>query len=315
MHKVSVIVPVYKAESYLHKCIDSILQQSFRDFELILVDDGSPDASGRICDEYAKIDQRVSVVHKSNGGVSSARQKGLNMAKGDYVIFVDSDDWVEPDYLSELYNKALRESADMVICDFYEIERGVKNRVDCSFEFVSSDELVKSLFCGFRCFCMNKLVRRSAFTDNSIEFPLDISIGEDMYVMVSLFKAGIIPVYLNRALYNYTIDVNANSLSRNFSLNHYRDTLRMLDLFRKLMKGHIHYNVCEDYIIHRLVSRCFYGQLFSSKEFKNEMSKYKKNILRNSNIATLKKIMYYMACIGFYRPMYIIAKWKQGILR
>lgn len=315
MHKVSVIVPVYKAESYLHKCIDSILQQSFRDFELILVDDGSPDASGRICDEYAKIDQRVSVVHKSNGGVSSARQKGLNMAKGDYVIFVDSDDWVEPDYLSELYNKALRESADMVICDFYEIERGEKNRVDCSFEFVSSDELVKSLFCGFRCFCMNKLVRRSAFTDNSIEFPLDISIGEDMYVMVSLFKAGIIPVYLNRALYNYTIDVNANSLSRNFSLNHYRDTLRMLDLFRKLMKEHIYYNVCEDYIIHRLVSRCFYGQLFSSKEFKNEMSKYKKNILRNSNIATLKKIMYYMACIGFYRPMYKIAKWKQGILR
>lgn len=315
MHKVSVIVPVYKAESYLHKCIDSILQQSFRDFELILVDDGSPDASGRICDEYAKIDQRVSVVHKSNGGVSSARQKGLNMAKGDYVIFVDSDDWVEPDYLSELYNKALRESADMVICDFYEIEQGEKNRVDCSFEFVSSDELVKSLFCGFRCFCMNKLVRRSAFTDNSIEFPLDISIGEDMYVMVSLFKAGIIPVYLNRALYNYTIDVNANSLSRNFSLNHYRDTLRMLDLFRKLMKGHIYYNVCEDYIIHRLVSRCFYGQLFSSKEFKNEMSKYKKNILRNSNIATLKKIMYYMACIGFYRPMYKIAKWKQGILR
>ncbi len=315
MHKVSVIVPVYKAESYLHKCLDSILQQSFRDFELILVDDGSPDASGMICDEYAKIDQRVSVVHKANGGVSSARQTGLNMAKGDYVIFVDSDDWVEPDYLSELYNKALHESADMVVCDFYEIERGEKNRVDCSFEFVSSDELVKSLFCGFHCFCMNKMVRRSAFTDNSIEFPLDISIGEDMYVMVSLFKAGIIPVYLNRALYNYTIDVNANSLSRNFSLNHYRDTLRMLDLFRKLMKGHIHYNVCEDYIIHRLISRCFYGQLFSSKEFKNEMSKYKKNILRNSNIATLKKIMYYMACIGFYRPMYKIAKWKQSILR
>lgn len=94
--KVSVIVPVYKAEKYLRKCVDSILAQTFRDFEVILVDDGSPDKSGEICDEYARKDPRVRVIHKENGGVSSARNKGIDEARGEYISFLDSDDyWLE----------------------------------------------------------------------------------------------------------------------------------------------------------------------------------------------------------------------------
>lgn len=117
--KVSIIIPVYKAESYLHRCIDSILAQTFADWELLLIDDGSPDRSGDICDEYAVKDKRIRVYHKKNGGVSSARQKGLDMARGEYVIHVDPDDWVEPSMLTELFAKAKAENADMVICDFY----------------------------------------------------------------------------------------------------------------------------------------------------------------------------------------------------
>ena len=104
MPKVSIIVPVYKAEQYLHRCVDSILSQSFTDCELILVDDGSPDKSGEICDEYASRDSRIQVIHKQNGGVSSARNAGLDVAHGEYVWFVDSDDWIENDSLKEIYN-------------------------------------------------------------------------------------------------------------------------------------------------------------------------------------------------------------------
>jgi len=100
--QISVIVPVYKVEQYIHRCIDSILSQSFTDFELILVDDGSPDNCGKICDEYAQKDSRIRVFHKSNGGVSSARNLGLDNAKGEWIAFIDSDDFVENEYLEEL---------------------------------------------------------------------------------------------------------------------------------------------------------------------------------------------------------------------
>ena len=101
---ISIIVPVYNSEKYLGACIDSILSQYFRDFELILVDDGSRDSSPHICDDYTQKDSRVKVIHKENGGVSAARNDGLDIAKGEYVTFIDSDDWVERDYLSTLSN-------------------------------------------------------------------------------------------------------------------------------------------------------------------------------------------------------------------
>lgn len=99
MPKVSIIVPVYKAEKYLNRCIDSILAQTFTDWELLLIDDGSTDRSGDICDEYAKKDTRIRVFHKENGGVSSARNLGLDSAQGEWVTFIDADDYILPDFL------------------------------------------------------------------------------------------------------------------------------------------------------------------------------------------------------------------------
>lgn len=127
MPKVSVIVPVYKAEGYLHRCVDSILAQTFIDWELLLIDDGSPDRSGEICDEYAQKDSRVRVIHKENGGVSSARQRGLDESVGEYTIHADPDDWVEPTMLAEMYQKAKHEDADIVMTDFFKIKVTVKN--------------------------------------------------------------------------------------------------------------------------------------------------------------------------------------------
>ena len=112
----SVIVPIYKVEKYLKKCIDSILEQSFKDFELILVDDGSPDNCPQICDEYAKNDSRIKVVHKKNGGLVSARNVGIQTAIGDYICYVDGDDWIHEDTLKNLYNEAIKDySPDMVV--------------------------------------------------------------------------------------------------------------------------------------------------------------------------------------------------------
>ena len=113
--KISIIVPVYKVEKYIHKCIDSILAQTFTDFELILVDDGSPDNCGKICDEYAKEDSRIVVIHKDNGGVSDARNIGISRANGEYIGFVDSDDYIDKDMYKNLYESCLNNKADISI--------------------------------------------------------------------------------------------------------------------------------------------------------------------------------------------------------
>ena len=118
MAQISVIVPVYQVEAYLPQCIDSILAQTFTDFELILVDDGSKDQSGTICDEYAGIDGRVRVIHKENGGLSDARNTGLERAVGKYFMFVDSDDYIAPTMVEHLYNSIQSERADIAICNF-----------------------------------------------------------------------------------------------------------------------------------------------------------------------------------------------------
>ena len=114
---ISIVVPVYNTEKYLKRCVDSILAQTYTDLEIILVDDGSKDSSGAICDEYAKQDQRIQVVHKKNGGVSSARNLGLDLAQGEYIAFVDSDDYLDPNMYEEMYKVALEYNCEVVLTD------------------------------------------------------------------------------------------------------------------------------------------------------------------------------------------------------
>ncbi len=125
--KVSIIIPVYNVEKYLNRCIKSILKQTFRDFELILVDDGSPDKCPQLCDDWCKKDKRIWVIHKENGGQSSARNVGLEAARGEYIGFVDSDDWIEKDMLQLLYDSILKCRADISMCD-YVIDKGMKKK-------------------------------------------------------------------------------------------------------------------------------------------------------------------------------------------
>ncbi|MGL6168239.1 MAG: glycosyltransferase family 2 protein, partial [Fusobacteriaceae bacterium] len=117
--KISVIIPVYNTEKYLRRCLESIINQSLKEIEIIIVNDGSPDGSSKIIDEFSQKDKRIKVINKKNGGISSARNVGLKKSLGEYVIHIDSDDWIEHNYFFEMYSKAKKDNLDIVISDIY----------------------------------------------------------------------------------------------------------------------------------------------------------------------------------------------------
>lgn len=211
--KISIIVPVYQAEQYIHKCLDSLLSQTYQDIEIVLIDDGSPDKSGEICDNYALQDQRIKVLHQTNRGVSTARQRGLENATGDYIIHSDPDDWVDATMCEELLKVAAEEDADMVICDFWTEEpaRTIRNYEQPS--VMNSETVLKEIINGkLHGSCCNKLVRRSAITRGNISFtPSHITVLEDMLFNCRLLKQGNMKIaYLPKAFYHYNM-MNASS--------------------------------------------------------------------------------------------------------
>lgn len=167
MPKVSVIVPIYNVEKYLEKCINSLLSQTLEDIQIILVNDGSKDNSGNIAREYEKNNKnRITYVEKENGGLSDARNYGLKYATGDFIAFLDSDDYIEKNAYEEMYNKAIEENADYVECDFI-WEFPNKIRVDKQYPYKNKKEMLSFV----RVVAWNKLIKRQLITDNNLEFP------------------------------------------------------------------------------------------------------------------------------------------------
>jgi glycosyltransferase involved in cell wall biosynthesis len=211
--KISVIIPVYKAEKYIHKCIDSLLKQTFTDYEIILINDGSPDSSGKICDEYAKLDKRIRAFHKENGGVSSARQCGIDNARGEYTIHVDPDDWVESQMLDELYIKAKKDNVDMLICDFYEHDLNGERYIVQKPTRLICDSVLCDMFLFLHGSTWNKLIKRDCIIENNVKFDLDLSFCEDLYFNANLLLCNIKVSYLNKAFYHYERTENQNSIA------------------------------------------------------------------------------------------------------
>lgn len=167
MPKVSVIVPIYNVEKYLEKCINSLLSQTLEDIQIILVNDGSKDNSGNIAKECEKNNKnRIIYVEKENGGLSDARNYGLKYATGDFIAFLDSDDYIEKNAYEEMYNKAIEENADYVECDFI-WEFPNKIRVDKQYPYKNKKEMLSFV----RVVAWNKLIKRQLITDNNLEFP------------------------------------------------------------------------------------------------------------------------------------------------
>lgn len=171
---ISIIIPVYKVEKYLEKCIQSVINQTYKNIQIILVDDGSPDNCGKICDEYAKKDHRIEVIHKSNGGLSDARNKGLEIAKGEYIGFVDSDDYIEADMYEVLYNSLKQYNADVSICNFYTVSQekiAIKN-ADNGIKEYNRIEILKEILLdnNIQSYAWNKLYRKDLFDE--IKYPV-----------------------------------------------------------------------------------------------------------------------------------------------
>ncbi|MDR2151443.1 MAG: glycosyltransferase [Helicobacteraceae bacterium] len=172
--KVSAIIPVYNAEKYLRKCVESVLAQTFCDFECLLVDDKSSDTSGAICDEFALLDSRVRVMHNSqNEGASYARKIGLDAALGEYILFIDGDDWIEPQMIAALYSKAVPTDADMVYCDYYEEkeQERILKRADGSCDKIEAIKRIINGHFPIHVVLWNKLVKKDIY--NKVDFPKD----------------------------------------------------------------------------------------------------------------------------------------------
>lgn len=215
---VSVIVPIYNTERFLNKCLDSLVSQTLKNIEFILVDDGSSDSSGKICDKYASADPRFKVIHKKNGGSASARQVGLDASIGDYIIVCDSDDWAESNMYELLYKKAEETNADIVCCGYItEYDNGKSKHQFLTLKqhngIVDNLDLANK-YPGLT-FC--KLIRRDFLRDNRISYDLRVNLGEDKFIMYKLLLHNPKIVLLNEVLYHYRRSFGSNSYTNNLS--------------------------------------------------------------------------------------------------
>ena len=217
----SIIVPVYKVENYLPKCIDSILAQTFTDFELILVEDGSPDDCPALCDAVAEKDARVRVIHQKNGGLSAARNAGLDAARGAWIGFVDSDDYIAPEMYEVLYQAVQSTGADLALCDYAEVDEAgapcQSMHVSLSEGELTGQELLKRASGLMVQLAWNKLYRRAIFTQ--LRYP-EGKLNEDLFlipeVCLQIQKAVVVP----KALYYY-VQRGGSIMSGNKTLRHF----------------------------------------------------------------------------------------------
>lgn len=236
MPKISIIVPVYNVEKYLHRCISTLVNQTLKDIEIILVNDGSIDNSGSICDEYARIDSRIKVIHKKNGGQSSARNEGLRNASADLVGFVDSDDWISLDMYEYLYNLQTKNDASIVACKYmlaYDKTIHVNNRSIKESLYLRDEGLEKYLTVGAykrinEYSVCNKIYKRQLFED--ILFP-EGCLFEDMQINFRLFQKCSKSVFSTKVCYFY-FQSNVSSMRNQYSRRH-DDLIKVVSMIKK----------------------------------------------------------------------------------
>ena len=245
MSVVSIIVPVYNTEKYLPGCLDSILVQTFADFECILIENGSSDSSGRICDDYAARDHRLKVVHQESKGVSFARNTALDMVSGQWIVFVDSDDWIEPDLLKTALKAAQEHSADIIQWNY--IHEGGKSvnesqRLQPGSFAISADKEFPSWFAMI----WSRMYSRALIEENGIRFDTELFFGEDGLFSVQALAASKAIWNVDKALYHYldradsvinTMDVRAvdNKILAAEKIEQELKKLRKDTLFRKVI--------------------------------------------------------------------------------
>lgn len=264
MDLISVIVPVYKVEKYLDRCINSIINQTYQNLEIILVDDGSPDNSGVMCDEYAVKDSRIKVIHKKNGGLSDARNAGIEVAAGKYITFLDSDDYIHENMISLLYDRIIQDGSDIALCNAqYVDEYGnfIENKLrfidDC---ILSAHDAIENLVSGASTLIVSwaKLYKREIFS--GLRFPIG-KIHEDEFIVHKLLKDGIVISCLKYRLYYY--------VQREGSIINSKYTVRNLDLIEALLDRVNHFfDIKENEFAIKTLNSAIYAYDIRIKEIK-----------------------------------------------
>lgn len=275
---ISIIIPVYNVKNYLEDCIESIINQTYRNFEVILVDDGSTDGSEKICDYYANLDKRINCIHIKNAGVSNARNVGLSNAKGDYIAFCDSDDRYSINFLLEMFKAIEKTKADIVICSYYysnsEINKPVKQGQKSG--FISREELFEKIFVNNEIggFVWNKIFKKSII--DNIRFDTNLEICEDTDFICSVTQKNSTLYYLSEPLYFYTIRDNS-AINNVKSLFNIQGQSKYVEAYKKILKS---------YRLTQLEKSYIYSAIFlSSSSVKcNYMIKGGKNALIISNL-------------------------------
>ena len=265
---ISIIIPVYNVEKFLHNCLDSVLKQTYRNLEIILIDDGSTDNSGKICDNYAKIDNRIIVIHKENGGVSSARNVALKIAKGDYIVWIDSDDFISKNMITYLCEKILEFNADIYFFNYNIIKKDKIEKIkllNLPNGIISKKEVFKYLSEEYKMpnFLWNKFARRKLY--KNIVFDENIQMLEDYDIMPYLLNEATKIVYINECLYNYrqvessiTHNVDKNIIKKQIKIIKIRENY-ILNKFPELESS---VNAGKAYVSLNLLPICFENGFF-----------------------------------------------------
>lgn len=314
MNKISVIVPVYNVEKYLDRCIESLVNQTYTKLEIILVDDGSTDNSPIICDKWAKKDSRIKVIHKENGGVSSARNNGIEVANGNIVHFVDSDDWLDKNAYFELMKNF--DLSSFLVFNAYSYDGKCFEKI---FDYENSEltdqneiitELIKGNIGYTNCWC--KLFLMEIIKNNNLRFRTDYKVGEDFYFLYEYAKLIDKVKFINLPLYYYDIsreDSAMNSKGTGF-LNCWKATEAIL---QNEIGNDAVYDVAAYRLINELVSRALMSAEFNNKKAYKQISKklkeyYKKGLCKNRIALYIKAICFFP---NIFRILYRINKlWK-----
>ena len=285
---ISVIVPVYNVEEYLNGCIDSIVNQTYKNLEIILVDDGSTDSCPKICDQWSKKDKRIRVIHKKNGGVSSARNLGLEVAKGSYISFVDSDDYLEKNMYSTIIDKMCEENCDIIAFNYYIVDKKNKTvAISKKIEEDFSKELLDDN--GIRGFVWNKVYTKKIL--DNLKFELDVYVWEDLLFNFEIFNKvnNLIFKYINQPLYYYFQRNNSCLNSPNEKMVTSQIALgriiEILDRIKNINSNNCKLNYIKSYYD-------LYINFSDSKQFKDNKDNFLKNIkkYKKENLKIIKKI-------------------------
>lgn len=324
---ISIIVPVYNVDKYLRNCVDSILGQTYRNIEIILIDDGSKDQSGKICDEYKKIDDRVIVIHQKNSGVSSARNKGIELSKGKWITFVDSDDWIEKDFCKVLYTKAIENQCDVALCGYNRVGESNIETININGHdniLGSKEYMINSLNpqTGFG-FCHMKLFNKNIIKNN--RFDEKLLVGEDAIFNEMISKNINRAIFIKKALYNYRM--NMNSVVKKYDENYANKYLNSMKINKEYIFKYYkdskeiiqnYYNYVAYHVLLVAVNYCYNPDNKTKNKRKSlkEVCNYKefRDGIKNSNynnISTTRKITLFTIKHNLYFLAECICKYRQ----